>query len=63
MKFLDLLRSGSELECNLIISDWDMPAIFVWKRDSKITDYGIEKYRPIMEAEFNIMKIFWDFQI
>ena len=51
-KFLDLLRSREEIDCDLIIGDCDMPATFVWSDDSKITDYGVEKYKPIMEAEF-----------
>ncbi|MBU7006322.1 hypothetical protein [Phosphitispora fastidiosa] len=29
-----------------------MPASFVWDEDCKITDYGIEKYKAIMEAEY-----------
>lgn len=29
-----------------------MPASFVWNEDSCITEYGIEKYRPLMEARF-----------
>ncbi|MDD3231448.1 MAG: hypothetical protein PHE09_19885 [Oscillospiraceae bacterium] len=51
-KFLDLLRSGEEIDCDLIIGGADMPASFVWYEDCKITDYGIEKYKPIMEAEY-----------
>jgi hypothetical protein len=51
-KFLDLLRSGEEIDCDLIIGGVDMPASFVWNEDSKITDYGIEKYKAIMEAEY-----------
>lgn len=52
-KFLDLLRSGEEMDCELIIGGADMPASFVWGADCKITDYGIEKYKAIMEAEFS----------
>lgn len=50
--FLELLRSGEEFECELVIGDSDMPATFVWDEDSQMTEYGIEKYRPIMEATF-----------
>lgn len=51
-KFLDLLRSGEEIDCDLIIGGADMPASFVWDEDCKITDYGIEKYKAIMDAEY-----------
>lgn len=50
--FLDLLRSGEELDCDLIIGNCDMPASFVWFEDNIITDYGVNIYRPIMEAEY-----------
>ena len=48
--FLELLESGKELDCDLIIGDADMPASFVWDTGSRITKYGIEKYRPLMNA-------------
>lgn len=48
--FLELLESGQELDCGLLIGDVDMPASFVWRTDSRISEYGIEKYRPLMEA-------------
>ncbi len=51
-RFLDLLRSGRDFDCDLIIGGVDMPASFVWNEDSQITEYGIEKYRPIMEADY-----------
>lgn len=50
--FLELLRSGEELDCELIIGDCEMPASFVWSKDSQITDYGIERYKPLMDAEY-----------
>lgn len=50
--FFDLLRSGEELDCELIIGGSDMPASFVWSEDSRIAEYGVEKYRPILEATF-----------
>lgn len=52
-KFIDLLKSGKEMDCELIIGDVDMPASFVWDSDSHITDYGIERYKPILEAEYS----------
>ncbi len=55
-KFLDLLRSGEELDCDLIIGGSEMPASFVWYEDSIITDYGVEKFKPIMEAEYTRLK-------
>lgn len=50
--FLDLLRSGTELNCDLIIGDCDMPASFVWYEGCNITAYGIEKFEELMESEF-----------
>lgn len=29
-----------------------MPASFVWDGDCKITDYGVEKYKAVMLAEY-----------
>ncbi|MCI8756808.1 MAG: hypothetical protein HFG18_09515 [Oscillospiraceae bacterium] len=48
--FLELLENGRELDCDLIIGDVDMPASFVWTAGSRISRYGIEKYRPLMDA-------------
>lgn len=50
--FLDLLRSGIDLDCDLIIGNVDMPATFIWNEDSKITEYGVERFKPIMEARY-----------
>ena len=55
MKFLELLRSKTALDVDLIIGGVDMPATLVWDEDSIITDYGIEKYRPLMEAECTVL--------
>lgn len=50
--FLDLLRSGEEIDCDLIIGDSDMPASFVWDSECKITDYGVERFKPIMISPY-----------
>lgn len=50
--FLDLLRCRQELDCELIIGGSDMPATFVWSEDSIITEYGVNTFRPIMEADY-----------
>jgi hypothetical protein len=54
--FLSYLHSNIELDCDLIIGDTDMPASFVWGEDSRITEYGIEKFRPIMEADYEVLE-------
>lgn len=51
--FLSLLQSGEELDCDLIIGKCEMPASFVWDENSTITDYGIEQFRPIMDAAYS----------
>ena len=51
MTFLDLLHSGTSLDCDLIIGGCDMPASFVWDVESVITDYGIERFRKIMYSQ------------
>lgn len=56
MTFLELLRSGQEFDCELIIGDVDMPASFVWSEGCIITDYGIETFRAIMDAEAKILE-------
>ena len=48
--FLELLESGADLDCELIIGDAEMPASFVWDECCRISRYGIEKYRPLMDA-------------
>ena len=48
--FLELLESGKELDCELVVGSVDMPLSFVWNEDDRISGYGIEKYRPLMEA-------------
>lgn len=48
--FFDLLNSGRELNCDLKVGNVDMPASFVWNEDSKISEYGAKKYRPLMDA-------------
>ena len=55
-KFIDLLRSETAMDCDLIIGGAEMPATFVWNEESEITEYGIEKYRPIMEAGYNVLE-------
>lgn len=51
-KFLTLLQSGEEIDCNLIIGNVDMPASFVWDENNNITAYGMEKYKELLEAEY-----------
>ncbi len=53
--FFDLLESGRELDCNLMVGNVDMPATFVWNEDSKISEYGIEKYRTLMDAPIRFL--------
>jgi len=54
--FLGLLQSQTDFDLDLIIGGMFMPATFVWSEDSVITEYGIEKYRPILEAEYKILE-------
>jgi len=55
-KFLDLLRSGEEIDCDLVIGGVDTPATFVWDEGCHITDYGVERFKPIMNAEYTRLK-------
>ena len=52
MTFLDLLHSGTSLDCGLMIGGCDMPASFVWDEKSLITDYGIKRFESIMHAQY-----------
>ena len=45
MTFLDLLHSGTSLDCGLIIGGCDMPASFVWDEKFLITDYVLSVLR------------------
>jgi hypothetical protein len=50
--FLALLRSGEELDCDLIIGGSDMPASFYWDAECLITDYGVEQFLSILETAY-----------
>lgn len=51
MSFIDLLNSDREFDCSLVIGDVDMPADLVWDKTSRITDYGAELFKDLMQAE------------
>ena len=53
-RFLDLLQSGEELDCDLNIGGCDMPASFVWDENSIITDYAIEQYGAVLCATYKV---------
>lgn len=53
--FLDLLRSGEEIDCDLIIGGSDMPASFVWDNSIQITEYGINRFSPIMISPYTML--------
>jgi len=53
--FHDLLIKGPNLDCELIITGCEMPASFVWNSEQYIREYGVEKYRAILEAPFTIL--------
>ena len=53
--FGDLLNSGVRLDCELIIGNSDMPATLVWG-DYRVTEYGWQHFKPIMESAFKILK-------
>lgn len=55
MTFLEFLRSKPDIDVDLIIGNRSMPASFVWGEDNIITEYGVEKYRPLMEAEYTVL--------
>lgn len=50
-RFIDLLKSKRELYHNLLVGDVEMKASLVWDENCVITDYGIHKFRPLMEAQ------------
>lgn len=50
--FLELLRNNEYIDCELIVGGCEMPATFIWDEDSTITDYGIEKFKDLMESKF-----------
>ena len=50
--FLELLQSGMELDCGLIIGDADMPADLVWDGEIGISEYGQELFRPVLVAPY-----------
>lgn len=54
--FLGLLQSETALSCDLIIGGMGMPASLVWDEGSSITEYGIAKYRPVLEAEYKVLE-------
>jgi hypothetical protein len=55
MIFLNLLNSGEEIDCDLIVGDVDMPASFVWGPDIKLTNYGVEKFSKLLNSSYTIL--------
>lgn len=55
-RFIDYLKSGIELDCDLIIGDVDMPASFVWDEDSRITEAGYQKFKSLMDAPYDVLQ-------
>jgi hypothetical protein len=53
--FLDLLCSGRELDCDLIIGDTDMPATFVWDSQSPLTVFGTILYAALLESPYEML--------
>jgi len=51
--FHDLLKSGEELDCDLIIGDSDMPATLVWDGGNQFTPEGVKYYKTILDAPYN----------
>jgi hypothetical protein len=55
-RFFDYLRSGVHLDCDLIIGDVDMPASFVWDENCRITEAGYQKFKSIMDADYEVLE-------
>lgn len=51
--FHDLLKSGEELDCDLVIGNSDMPATFVWDGGNPLTPEGVRYYSTILDAPYN----------
>jgi len=51
MKFYEFLNQGKELNIELVIGDVDMPASLCWNEGDIISEYGIEKYKEVMNGE------------
>lgn len=52
--FYDLLCSGQELNCGLIINNIEMPAPFAWDGKSPFTVHGIEYFGALLESPYKI---------
>ena len=48
MKFYELLNSGKEFDCPMVIGGVEMECDLVWNPESRITEYGIKKFEKIM---------------
>jgi len=55
MTFYDLLRSGENLDCDLIIGGTEMPATFVWDEGDAITAYGAQFYAALLESSYTVL--------
>ena len=53
--FLDLLRSGKELDCSLIIGGAEMPADLVWSSESRMTLHGNLIYLQLLGAPYELL--------
>jgi hypothetical protein len=53
--FGDLLNSGTQINCDIIIGNVDMPASLVWE-NLRVTEYGWQRFKPIMESPYEILE-------
>ncbi|WP_126981250.1 hypothetical protein [Acetobacterium bakii] len=54
--FGELLNSNKEIDCELIIGNVEMPASFVWNEKSRITPYGYDYFKPLMECSYELLE-------
>ena len=53
--FIDLLQSGRDFDCELIIDNSEMSATFVWDEESHLTDYGAQYYAELLGSPCEIL--------
>jgi len=54
--FHDLLSSGKEMDCDLIIGGTEIPATFVWGEGDALTAHGTDFYEALLKSPYELLE-------
>lgn len=56
MRLINLLKSGSQFNCELLTEDWETKYSFCWNSGDEFTDYGLKKFKKVLLSPCVIQK-------